>query len=260
MYDSRRFPLRLSPEGSGGATPSEYGSIMLPLFDLLNHCHDSPIVWKTDHRGITFTFNEDAPVATGAEVFNNYGTKGNEELLMAHGFAIRDNPHDTYSLVLTVCTQGPDTTTGSSRVRRKLGPFQLRLPSEGSSLPQIPPQLWKALSDPVGYANAAAPEDDADEAVEVDAEDCDLLLSTLRQRVAPLTVTALEDARFLALGRDICEENRRRMYVACYRDGQRRVLEAAIAALEQMLTALDGEHEEEEVEEGNEDVSEDGEP
>jgi hypothetical protein len=36
----------------------------------------------------------DCKVAPGDEVTINYGDKGNEELLLTHGFAVRDNPHE----------------------------------------------------------------------------------------------------------------------------------------------------------------------
>lgn len=46
------------------------------------------------------------------------------------------------------------------------------------------------------------------------------------------------------------------MYIARYRDGQRRVLEAAIVALEGLLAAADGEDEEEEEEQSEHDEEE----
>ena len=35
------------------------------------------------------------PPAPRAPVFNNYGDKGNEELLMTYGFALKHNEHET---------------------------------------------------------------------------------------------------------------------------------------------------------------------
>lgn len=41
----------------------------------------------------------------GQEVFNNYGSsKPSEELLLAYGFVIDDNPHDTYLISLAAGT------------------------------------------------------------------------------------------------------------------------------------------------------------
>ena len=49
---------------------------------------------------------------------NNYGRcRSNEELMMAHGFALENNPHDTFGLSLAV-GRNPDT-------RMRLGPYYL---------------------------------------------------------------------------------------------------------------------------------------
>lgn len=44
---------------------------------------------------------------TGAEVFNNYGAKPNDELLLGYGFVLEDNPEDFVSLKMG--TSGEDT-------------------------------------------------------------------------------------------------------------------------------------------------------
>lgn len=41
-------------------------------------------------------------VPKGEEVFNNYGQKGNEELLLAYGFAIENNTADSAALKIKI--------------------------------------------------------------------------------------------------------------------------------------------------------------
>lgn len=42
----------------------------------------------------------EAPIKAGEEVFNNYGAKPNDELLLGYGFVLQDNPEDALSLVM----------------------------------------------------------------------------------------------------------------------------------------------------------------
>jgi len=134
---------------------------------------------------------------------------------MAYGFAIPNNPHDGHSLVLSIGTAPPPAP------QTKLGPFMLRLPptpsenagdeevaSEGSNsssgnssssstsqnkdiLPQFPPALWRALSDPMKYAAEVTDNTgdtqqvySSESSVEVDDDDVYFLLETLRPRLA----------------------------------------------------------------------------
>jgi hypothetical protein len=49
---------------------------LYPVLDMFNHNKDCKIVWKMTPDGVSFVAQED--IAKGAEVFNNYGPKGNE--------------------------------------------------------------------------------------------------------------------------------------------------------------------------------------
>ena len=90
--------------------------VLLPVLDGLNHGAQTPIEWVRDERGITFALprnqpggsggNEAAPVVAisrGAPVLNNYGAKGDEELLGSYGFVLgrslsSPNPFDTVAV------------------------------------------------------------------------------------------------------------------------------------------------------------------
>ena len=103
----------------------------------------------------------------------------NEELLLDYGFALLDNPHDTYGLTLDV--RLPGTAKGVAEPTR-LGPFQIRRNDPYGRWAQFPPVLWRALDDPVGFAEKYAGkgegggEEDEEEAVEIDSDDVQLLL------------------------------------------------------------------------------------
>ena len=76
---------------------------MLPLLDMLNHGYRRQITWETSATDLVFKVEEAVPAK--AEVFNNYGPKGNEELLRSYGFCIPNNPADVVAVRLTINPQ-----------------------------------------------------------------------------------------------------------------------------------------------------------
>jgi hypothetical protein len=73
---------------------------MLPVLDILNHSPTARVEWQRGADAVTF-ISCDA-IGAGAEVYNNYGPKGNEELLLAFGFVVRENVADSVALALAV--------------------------------------------------------------------------------------------------------------------------------------------------------------
>ncbi|KAK3096331.1 hypothetical protein LTR53_019401, partial [Teratosphaeriaceae sp. CCFEE 6253] len=55
-------------------------SVLFPVQDAGNHSNDAHVDWAYDPGRFSVSINE--AVEAGGEVFNNYGGKGNEELLM----------------------------------------------------------------------------------------------------------------------------------------------------------------------------------
>ena len=267
MYFSRRFPTVLlygdDNTGDGGrrdgtstsgpipagpssetnkTVPSSAG-IMLPFFDLLNHSPHQPITWSGSNTHVTFSTGSQS-IPAGSEIYNNYGPKGNEMLLMMYGFALRNNCHDSYGLHLVKMTVPNDESQGnedgktlSSAMKKiSLGTFQIhRLDSPIN--PQFPPELWRALNqmfeedleetvestdrtDNHNYNDNGTTTEDDD--IEIGLEAIEILLDTLRQRLLPFEATREVDCRLDDL-------------VSIYRDGQRVVLEEAVATLEQMI-------------------------
>ena len=203
-YLSRRFPPRLL---DAAAPTMGAPGILLPFFDLLNHGTGVEIEWRGD--GTSVAFAAGAAIAPNSEIFNNYGSKPNDELLLAHGFALENNEHDRVALKMTVAS-------GDSR--RTLGPFYLRRGGE------FPRALWRSLADPTGDPASS----DSDSPPEIDAEAAEILLATLERKRAPFTPSqARPQSAALSSGQ--------RASVAFYRNGQAEILEDAIEALRIML-------------------------
>ena len=182
--------------------------ILLPFFDLLNHGKGTEIEWRGDGQSVAFAAGADG-IEAQAEIFNNYGSKANDELLLAHGFALENNEHDRVALKMTVAS-------GDSR--KTLGPFYLRRGGE------FPRALWRSLADPTGDPASS----DSDSPPEIDAEAAEILLATLERKRAPFTPSqARPQSAALSSGQ--------RASVAFYRNGQAEILEDAIEALRIML-------------------------
>ena len=164
--------------------------------------------WRGDGQSVAFAAGADG-IEAQAEIFNNYGSKANDELLLAHGFALQNNEHDRFALKMTVA---------SGDGRRTLGPFYLR---RGGDFPRA---LWRALADPTGDPVSS----DSDSPPEIDAEAVEVLLATLERKLAPFKRSEIADAK-AALGAG------RSASVAFYRNGQREILEDAVEALRSML-------------------------
>ncbi|KAL9075206.1 MAG: hypothetical protein Q9157_004110 [Trypethelium eluteriae] len=78
--------------------PSANGpfQVLFPILDAFNHDHSAEVNWSFEKDSFTMTVEE--PKKQGEEVFNNYGRKANEELLMGYGFCVSQNPWDRFAL------------------------------------------------------------------------------------------------------------------------------------------------------------------
>ncbi|KAI9488531.1 hypothetical protein BDB00DRAFT_847661 [Zychaea mexicana] len=95
VLSSRSFPYSLIDPGYDG--PSE---VLFPLLDALNHKPNTQITWMrngdVENGSLSFVIGHD--VAPGEQLFNNYGPKSNEELLLGYGFCFEDNEYDHVAL------------------------------------------------------------------------------------------------------------------------------------------------------------------
>lgn len=92
IVSSRAFPLNIIDP-----TAKEDEVMLLPLVDLLNHKPRAKVDWLSDRGGFTI---ETSNIVGDSQLWNNYGPKGNEELLMGYGFVIEDNEFDLLHLTL----------------------------------------------------------------------------------------------------------------------------------------------------------------
>ncbi|KAI3406894.2 hypothetical protein KGF56_000186 [Candida oxycetoniae] len=96
IFKSRAFPAYIIDKNF-----PKNEVMLLPVVDLLNHSPSAKVTWSSGGNE-EFRFETDEPVAKGCEIFNNYGLKGNEELLLAYGFALEENNSDSVALKIKV--------------------------------------------------------------------------------------------------------------------------------------------------------------
>ncbi|KAG0321301.1 hypothetical protein BGZ99_003980 [Dissophora globulifera] len=88
VLSSRAFPAHLF----GGGIEGEI--VLIPLggkLDTLNHKSRQKATWIKTPQGLEMS---GGAISKGDQIFNNYGPKSNEELLVGYGFCIEDNLDD----------------------------------------------------------------------------------------------------------------------------------------------------------------------
>lgn len=99
IIKSRSFPAYLLKQKNQQLQIKQDEAMLLPLIDLLNHDPKSKVNWIIDDE--YFSFKCDNP-QKNSQLFNNYGMKGNEELLLAYGFCIENNVADSAALKIKI--------------------------------------------------------------------------------------------------------------------------------------------------------------
>jgi hypothetical protein len=106
---TRAFPSTLLSRSPTLQTTSSSYPFMLPGVDILNHSSGQPVSWCTSYpEGSTKARDDSATISIishtttplGEEVFNNYGLKANDELILGYGFSLPQNPDDKITLQL----------------------------------------------------------------------------------------------------------------------------------------------------------------
>lgn len=163
---TRAFPSTLLSRSPTLQTTSSSYPFMLPGVDILNHSRGQPVSWCTSYpEGSTEERDDSATISIishtktlhGEEVFNNYGLKANDELILGYGFSLPQNPDDKITLQL-----------GGSSNKWVIG----RLPSGAEGLWNEVRRLVAETPEEIGY------EDDLEAAqllVEMVQKKCDLL-------------------------------------------------------------------------------------
>lgn len=110
ILKSRSFPsglLKGLPDAQADSVDFSQDDVamLVPVIDLLNHNPRAVVTWAAENGGFQFSSQRDAQVSSPVELFNNYGRKGNEELLLAYGFCLEDNSADTVALKIKIPLQ-----------------------------------------------------------------------------------------------------------------------------------------------------------
>lgn len=105
ILKSRSFPAYLIADAVDWDV-KRHDTMLLPVIDLLNHLPSAHVEWGLERKESKsyFVFKSD-DVKSGSQLFNNYGMKGNEELLLAYGFCLEDNSSDVSALKIKVPPQ-----------------------------------------------------------------------------------------------------------------------------------------------------------
>lgn len=111
FLSSRAFPSRLldlnsvasDVDASSSTTPSH--PVLLPGIDILNHQPLHPVSWLSSPAPSSPTSGlvsvlVHRPIPAGSQIYNNYGAKPNDELLLSYGFTLPSLPFDTCPLLL----------------------------------------------------------------------------------------------------------------------------------------------------------------
>ncbi|KAG7666152.1 uncharacterized protein J8A68_000310 [[Candida] subhashii] len=96
VLKSRSFPAYLT----NNLSFAKDSAMLVPVLDMLNHNPKARVVWGFEDGCFKFR-NEDGG-KVGEEVYNNYGRKGNEELLLAYGFCFEENESDSVALKIKI--------------------------------------------------------------------------------------------------------------------------------------------------------------
>ncbi|KAI9225116.1 hypothetical protein BC828DRAFT_401605 [Blastocladiella britannica] len=110
----------------GSVVPCKCHLALWPFFDMLNHRRGQSMTWDAVRRPGGITFVTGADMAEGDEVFNSYGPKGNDELLLSYGFCldIPSNPDDYYPIKLNFDTDPQRERKLSVLSRHSLLPYK----------------------------------------------------------------------------------------------------------------------------------------
>ncbi|KAF7722202.1 hypothetical protein EC973_003556 [Apophysomyces ossiformis] len=95
VLTSRAFPYTLIDPSH--EAPSE---VLFPLVDSLNHKPNTKITWMRsgNYETGSLSFVAGQTFHAGEQMYNNYGPKSNEELLLGYGFCFEFNEHDHVAL------------------------------------------------------------------------------------------------------------------------------------------------------------------
>jgi hypothetical protein len=118
---------------------------LLPVIDQMNH--DSKTTTKLDLNPISggWELRAGSSVAAGSEVTISYGKKGNDTLLLQHGFVEEDNPHEEIFLPMPGAYWMKNEANGAKDMRGKDGKksMDIKFYRKGKAIPMEEGQFKK---------------------------------------------------------------------------------------------------------------------
>lgn len=94
VFSSRAFPKLIIDDHCSNINEA----FLYPIVDLLNHKNGVNVKWVAQNDQVCFITQE--VLKKGDEIFNNYGDKSNEDLLLSYGFTEDNNQCDFARLTL----------------------------------------------------------------------------------------------------------------------------------------------------------------
>ncbi|KAJ3022966.1 hypothetical protein HKX48_004724 [Thoreauomyces humboldtii] len=114
---------------------------LYPVLDMLNHRRGHRIEWQI-REGVDVTFVALDGVEKGEEIYNNYGAKGNENLLGNYGFVLDPNPEDYVKIALNIRDASDRFAPAKRAVLARTTPNRLvHLLFEGNNETELPGDL-----------------------------------------------------------------------------------------------------------------------
>lgn len=247
---SRAFPSKLLQlPDTGSSTTSaiqtsdeeESHPVLLPGVDLFNHSRGQPIVWlSSETPSITPGFTKTISLVTaqsqrkGQQLYNNYGPKPNEELLLGYGFVIEDNPDDM--VVLKVGRSNIPTTSLERLKSAELDPSRrFFLKRDGKLDPDLLAIMRilispdQAAEEDVDSEDEHALHEQEEKSMQLEMDVLGMLGQMLDDKLEKMEEVPVVEAR----------ENVKRM-CEMYRKGQVDILNAGLVQVEERIKRLEG--------------------
>jgi len=243
--------------------------ILIPLMDMIDHKNAHPVQWESVYNPSTqrrsIRFRSCVNIKEGEELYNNYGPKGNLELLATYGFAISNNVLDSVEgIVLGISIPNSSHEPEMSRYQAQvdlvkeyemphridkdkgefgvlfLGPFSLHRKLSSSTNEEdktvddnreggvIPDELYRALSI-IGLDNVK-------EGPMVSIDEMEILKEVLTKKLDGFGTASVGKR---SSDTSTSDQLMRAESVEAYKDGQRQLLQLALAELDSLMLGND---------------------
>lgn len=104
---ARTFLVSLSPPENPEEEDLKQATAFIPLADMLNYSANDPCGGDMDETYQSFRVWSNSPLSADQQIFIEYGSKGNTELLLYYGFVLPNNPYSVIKLSYTLSDSEP---------------------------------------------------------------------------------------------------------------------------------------------------------